>query len=255
MCSSRHPFLPLWPRGCDRRLDPRRPWPLAVESHHAEAARGPLARALGKLPASKLVDHALSLAANLTRNFTEAAVGETLVLALKPSCRGTDAVRVCDDFWPFISAQVETDRNDFARSVLVIRVNAKWARAHRQGYLNSSMCLENATMRFTLTKAGWDTMGVLDRLADAIKCNRRCFTVAGLKDKSGVTEQHVTAALSPRVSTLHMTCPPLGEANSGGEISACFDYSQHTRNQSKETRRYRHGPWQGHGASDVLVSD
>ena len=29
------------------------------------------------------------------------------------------------------------------------------------------------------------------------RCHRRSFTVAGLKDKSGVTEQHVTSNISP----------------------------------------------------------
>ena len=29
------------------------------------------------------------------------------------------------------------------------------------------------------------------------RCHRRSFTVAGLKDKSGVTEQHVTSSISP----------------------------------------------------------
>ncbi len=46
-------------------------------------------------------------------------------------------------------------------------------------------------LRFVLSKAGWDTAGLLDRLARALGVPARAFTVAGLKDKTGVTEQEV----------------------------------------------------------------
>ncbi len=44
---------------------------------------------------------------------------------------------------------------------------------------------------FILKKKNWTTPQALERLADALKIDKKLFTVAGMKDKHGITEQYV----------------------------------------------------------------
>ena len=128
---------------------------------------------MGAAAASVIIDYALSVAASLFppppgENATRLDPAGTTV-QLQEGARGRDAVRACEDWLPYVSAVVETDRSDFSRQVLTVKPNGRFSRLHRFAYQEAGPEAINGTMRFALAKAGWDTMGLCDRLASATK--------------------------------------------------------------------------------------
>eukprot|EP00960_Hanusia_phi_P028272 747293-Hanusia_phi.AAC.1 len=55
----------------------------------------------------------------------------------------------------------------------------------------SRFSLSRFTVSFVLAKSGWDTTTLVNKIAFYLKVNPRSFSFAGLKDKSGVTEQEI----------------------------------------------------------------
>ena len=81
---------------------------------------------------------------------------------------------------------------------LVLRGNRRWFREWRAGVEHAGGAAkveDRRYLRFTLAKAGWDTLGILSRIARRLRINPSSFAVAGLKDKTGLALSSPSATI------------------------------------------------------------